>query len=51
MNLLQAATILMIDIKFFEFIEVDEQCVLSLVLDSINNNPVGRMFPHWLIVE
>ncbi len=41
MNLLKAVIKLMIDIKFFEFIEVDEQCVLSLVLDSINNNPFG----------
>lgn len=50
MNLLKAATILMIDIKFFEFIEVDELCVLSLVLDSINNNPAGRIFLHWRVV-
>lgn len=42
MNLLKSVTILMIDIKFFElFIEVDELCALSLVLDSINNNPFG----------
>lgn len=47
MNLLKAILLsLMIVINFFEFIEGDEHCVLSLALDSFNNTPFGRKTPQ-----